>query len=43
MANSRKGYWRCAENPIINQALSNARLERDGFLSMSVYYKSVVA
>lgn len=43
LANSRKGYWRCSENPIISQALSNARLERAGFISLSVYYKSVVA
>ena len=43
LANSRKGYWRIAETPIINQALSNARLERAGFVSLSGYYKSVVA
>ena len=43
LANSRKGCWRISESPIINEALSNARLERAGFVSLSGYYKSVVA
>lgn len=43
LANSRKGYWRIAETSIINQALSNARLERAGFVSLYGYYKSVAA
>ena len=41
LANSRKGYWRIAGTPTINEALSNARLERAGFVSLSGYYKSV--
>ena len=41
LANSRKGYWRIAGAPTINEALSNARLERAGFVSLSGYYKSV--
>ena len=41
LANSRKGYWRIAGTPTINEALSNARLERVGFVSLSGYYKSV--
>ena len=31
LANSRKGYWRIAGSPILNTALSNERLEKDGF------------
>ena len=31
LANSRKGYWRIAGSPIMNTALSNARLEKAGF------------
>ncbi len=31
LANSRKGCWRIAGSPILNTALSNERLEKDGF------------
>ena len=41
LANTRKGYWRTASSPILQGALSNERLERAGFLSLSAYYKSV--
>ena len=41
LANTRKGYWRTASSPILQGALSNGRLERAGFLSLSAYYKSV--
>ena len=40
---SRKGYWRLSKSPILNEALSNRRLEKAGFLSFSGYYKSVKA
>ena len=43
MANSRKGYWRIAGAPTINEALSNARLERARFVTLSGHYKSVKA
>lgn len=43
LANSRKGYWRIAGSPIMNTALSNARLEKAGFRSFSSYYKPVCA
>ena len=43
LANSRKGYWRIAGSPILNTALSNERLERDGFQYFFSYYKSVTA
>ena len=40
---SRKGYWRLSKSPILNEALSNRRLEKAGFLSFSGYYRSVKA
>lgn len=43
LANSRKGYWRIAGSPILQTALSNQRLEKDGFQFFSSYYKSVIA
>lgn len=43
LANSRKGYWRIAGSPILNTALSNERLEKDGFQYFFSYYKSVIA
>lgn len=41
LANSRKGYWRIAGSPILNAALSNERLEKNGFQYFFSYYKSV--
>lgn len=43
LANSRKGYWRIAGSPILQTALSNQKLEKDGFQFFNSYYKSVVA
>lgn len=42
LANSRKGYWRIANSPTLKTALSNQRLEKDGFQFFSSYYKSVM-
>lgn len=42
LANSRKGYWRIANSPILKVALSNQRLEKDGFQYFNSYYKSVM-
>ena len=39
----RRGYWFVASTPVMQTALSNARLERAGFVSLSGYYKSVAA
>ena len=39
----RRGYWFVARTPVIQTALSNARLERAGFVSLYGYYKSVAA
>ncbi len=43
LANSRKGYWRIARSPILNVALSNERMEKDGFQYFFSYYKTVTA
>jgi group II intron reverse transcriptase/maturase len=43
LANSRKGYWRIANSPILKVALSNQRLDKGGFQFFSSYYKSVMA
>ena len=39
---SRKGYWRLAKTHEINKAMSNARLERNGFLFfLPVYTRKI--
>ncbi len=43
LANSRKGYWRLSNSPILNAALTNERLERAGYQFFTPYYKSVPA
>ncbi|MDW7683423.1 MAG: group II intron reverse transcriptase/maturase [Bacillota bacterium] len=42
-ANIRKGYWRCARNPIIAKAISAERLKKAGYLNFLEYYESVRA
>ena len=42
-AGCRRGYWFVANTPVIHTALSNTRLERAGFVSLSGYYKSIAA
>ena len=37
-ANTRKGYWRLSDNQIINKALNNKILERQGYISLSSVY-----
>jgi group II intron reverse transcriptase/maturase len=34
-ANTRKGYWRISNSPIVSRAITNARLEKRGYISMS--------
>ncbi len=34
-ANTRKGYWRISNSPIVNRAITNAHLEKRGYTSMS--------
>jgi hypothetical protein len=43
LANTRKGYWRISNSPILNTALSNQRLEKAGFQMFLTYYKSATA
>ena len=39
---SRKGYWRIARNPQINIAMSNTKLEKNGFLFFLPLYEEKV-
>lgn len=40
-ANTRKGYWRISNSPILNCAITNERLVKRGYVSMSTMYKKV--
>lgn len=40
-ANTRKGYWRNSNNPILNRALSNERLKKQGFPIITEKYLKV--
>lgn len=40
-ANMRKGPWRCAINPIVAQAISEERLKRAGYTSLTDCYLAV--
>lgn len=40
-ANTRKGYWRIANSWILATTLTNARFEREGYLSFQKYYLQV--
>ncbi|PNR98021.1 group II intron reverse transcriptase/maturase [Petrotoga olearia] len=40
-ANTRKGYWRISNSPILNQSLNNQTLKKLGFLFFSDYYQQV--
>ena len=42
-ANTRKGYWRTANSPILKRSLQNDTLKKMGYLFLSDYYKKVVA
>ncbi len=39
--NTRKGYWRISNSPILTTAITNARLEKRGYISMSTMYKKI--
>lgn len=41
-ANTRKGYWRISNSPIMQRAITNERLEKRGYVSMSTMYKKVI-
>jgi len=40
-ANTRKGYWRISNSPILKCAITNDRLVKRGYVSMSTMYKKV--
>lgn len=40
-ANTRKGYWRVSNSPILSVSLSNAYLKKFGFVSLSDLYSVV--
>jgi group II intron reverse transcriptase/maturase len=40
-ANTRKGYWRAANSPILNSSITNDRLKQAGYIFFSDYYRRV--
>lgn len=40
-ANTRKGYWRISNSPILASSLDNKTLSKEGFLFFSEYYERV--
>jgi RNA-directed DNA polymerase len=42
-ANTRKGYWRIANSPILKFTFSNERFRQMGYLNCSDYYSRVKA
>jgi len=39
--NTRKGYWRTANSPILQTFIDNELLQKAGYLFFSTYYRSV--
>lgn len=39
--NTRKGYWRTANSPILTRTVTNARLKEAGYVFLSDYYRKV--
>jgi RNA-directed DNA polymerase len=40
-ANTRKGYWRTANSPILSRSITNERLKQAGYIFFSDYYRKV--
>ena len=40
-ANTRKGYWRTANSPILNSSITNDRLKQAGYIFFTDYYRKV--
>lgn len=40
-ANTRKGYWRTADSPILHRSITNESLKKAGYIFFSDYYKQV--
>ena len=41
-ANTRKGYWRIANSPILTRSLTDDRLKQAGYIFFTDYYRKVV-
>jgi group II intron reverse transcriptase/maturase len=40
-ANTRKGYWRTANSPILNTSITNERLRQAGYMFFTEFYRKV--
>lgn len=40
-SNTRKGYWRIANSPILDRSITNDRLRSSGYIFFSDYYKKI--
>ena len=40
-ANTRKGYWRTANSPILGTSITNDRLKQAGYIFFADYYRKV--
>jgi RNA-directed DNA polymerase len=40
-ANTRKGYWRTADSPILHRSITNERLLQAGYIFFSAYYNAL--
>lgn len=40
-ANTRKGYWRTANSPILKSSITNDRLQQAGYIFFTDYYRNV--
>lgn len=40
-ANTRKGYWRTANSPILETSITNAKLKNSGLVSLTEIYSQV--
>lgn len=40
-ANTRKGYWRIANSPILHTSITNERLKQAGYIFLTDYYRKV--
>ena len=40
-ANTRKGYWRTANSPVLSRSITNERLSQAGYIFFSDYYSKV--
>ena len=40
-ANTRKGYWRTANSPILNRSITSNRLKQSGYIFLTDYYRKV--